>query len=160
KACRRPRCIEQCNVADGELRNLVILGQHRPARDLKYGIVVVGAGAARIAVASLRSVSTATEFHCRDPALDLERARGKPAYGERPHPTGERTGVDDFRLVPTTRAQKRSPLLKMQSWSSLGRRCGTGITQHGHKRSLLLPSINGQAGADSASWWRVDERPI
>ena len=62
------------------------------------------------------SVSVATEIQGCEPALDLERGRREPAYAEGPHPTGKGAGVDNFRLVPTTRAEKRSPPLEIQLW--------------------------------------------
>src|SRR5215813_6925734 len=66
----------------------------------------------------LRAVSIATEIHGRGPALDLERRRREPAYSQRPHPTGKRAGVDDFRLVPAARSEERCPRLEIQSWRS------------------------------------------
>src|ERR1700680_4992557 len=65
---------------------------------------------------ALGSVSVATEIHRCEPALDLERGRPKTAYAEGPHPTGKGAGVSNFRLVPTTRAEKRSPPLEIQLW--------------------------------------------
>src|SRR6476620_9934798 len=65
---------------------------------------------------ALGSVSVATEIHPCEPALNLERGRPETAYAEGPHPTGKGAGVGNFRLVPTTRAEKRSPPLEIQLW--------------------------------------------
>jgi hypothetical protein len=61
KACRGPRRIEQCNITNGKFRDPVVLGQHRPAGDLKGGMIVVRAGEAGVPMRPLRAVSTATE---------------------------------------------------------------------------------------------------
>jgi hypothetical protein len=65
-------------------------------------------------VRPLGPVSIATTINGRDPALDLERSCRQAAYIYGPHPTGKGAGVDNIRLVPTTRAEKRPPPLKIQ----------------------------------------------
>src|ERR1700730_4182133 len=60
------------------------------------------------------AVSVATGIHGCEPALDLERGRREATYTERPHPTGKGAGVGNFRLVPTTPAETRSPPLEIQ----------------------------------------------
>src|SRR5262249_25607195 len=94
------------------------LGHHRPAGDLKYRIVVVGADETNIPLRPLGPISIATEIHGRETALDLELSHVQAAYGHGSHPTGKGAGVDDIRLVPATRSEKRCPRLEIQSWRS------------------------------------------
>jgi hypothetical protein len=170
EACRGLGCIEQCNIAHGELYGLVVLSHHRPAGDLKYRIVVVGADETNIALRPLGPVSIATAIHGRGPALDLELSRVQAAYGHGSHPTGKGAGVDDIRLVPAARSEKRCPRLEIQSWRSgkagapeyrrlRGRRplgmtsaadiaAPGGTIQRAHERSFLLLSIVSYSNAD------------
>src|SRR6516162_8142628 len=174
KACRGPDCIEQCNIAHGELHGLVVLGHHRPAGDLKYRIVVIGADETNIPLLPLGSVRIATGIHGRGPALDLELSRVQAAYGHWSHPTGKGAGVDDIRLVPAAPSEKRCPRLEIQSWRSgkagapeyrrlRGRRrlgmtsaadiaAPGGTIQRAHERSFLLLSI--------ISWTNADVPPV
>src|SRR5215469_3891460 len=118
RACRGPGCIEQCNIAHGELHGVVVLGHHRPAGNLKYRIVVICADETNIPLLPLGPVRIATGIHGRGPALDLELSRVQAAYSHGSHPTSKGAGVDDIRLVPAARSQKRCPRLEIQSWRS------------------------------------------
>src|SRR5215831_12783723 len=170
KARRGLGCIEQCNIAHGELHGLVVLGHHRPAGDLKYRVVIVSPDETNIALRPLGPVSIATEIYRRGPALDLELSRVQAAYGHGSHPTGKGAGVDDIRLVPAARSEKRCPRLEIQSWRSgkagaadyrrlRGRRrlgmtsaadiaAPGGTIQRAHERSFLLLSIVSYSNAD------------
>jgi hypothetical protein len=97
---------------------------------------------------------------------DLLISNGAPGS----HPTGKGMGVDDIRLVPAARSEKRCPRLEIQSWRSgkagapeyrrlRGRRL-LGMTsaadiaapgrtiQRAHERSFLLLSIVSYSNAD------------
>src|SRR5262249_17544905 len=115
KARRGVGCIEQCNIAHGELHGPVVLSHHRPAGDLKYRVVVVGADESNIPLRPLGPISIATEIHGRGAALDLELSRVQAAYGHGSHPPGKGGGVDDIRLFPAARSEKRCPRLEIQS---------------------------------------------
>src|SRR5262249_8843286 len=170
RACRGPGCIEQCNIAHGELHGFVVLGHHRPAGDLKYRILVAGADETNLPLRPLGPVSIATAIHGGGPALDLELSRVQAAYGHGSHPTGKGAGVDDIRLVPAARSEKRCPRLEIQPWRSgkagapehrrlRGRRplgmtsaadiaAPGGTIQRAHERSFLLLSIVSYSNAD------------
>lgn len=114
--------------------------------------------------------SLQVELHGRGPALDLELSRVQAAYGHGSHPTGKGAGVDDIRLVPAARSEKRCPRFEIQSWRSgkagapeyrrlRGRRplgmtsaadiaAPGGTIQRAHERSFLLLSIVSYSNAD------------
>jgi len=112
-------------------------------------------------------------MHGRGPALDLELSRVQAANAHGSHPTGKGVAVDDIRLVPAARSEKRCPRVEIQSWRSgkagalecrrLRGRERLGVTsaayiavpggtiQRAHERSFLLLSIISLANADVPS---------
>src|SRR5262249_43833333 len=119
------RGIEQYDVTHRKLRNLVVLGHHRAAGNLKYRIVVICAGEADIPVRPLGAVSVAG-VDGREPAFDPERGRVEAAYAQGPYPAGKGVAIPHFRPVPTARTQKRTPPLEVQL------RCSGKIVAHRH----------------------------
>jgi hypothetical protein len=96
--CYRPGRIDELQVAGGDLRDAVILGDRRAAGDLKRRVVMLDIVEADILLRSLDAVSVAGEIH-----------RQEAVHVPRPNPAGEGVELNAFRAVPAPIRAKHIP---------------------------------------------------
>jgi hypothetical protein len=73
--------IDERDAAHGQLHNPIILGDYRPAFDLKYSLVLVYPVKANISLGALDPAGIAPDVHCRQPAHAVEAHRTGEGVG-------------------------------------------------------------------------------